>query len=104
MNASAVTSLDEGFEEALTLHRLGLFRELGVSLKTTNCLESINAQVARRIGRVTSWRTADQKYRWVAAALLDIEPRLRRIKGHRALPLLRMALERGITTKASEAA
>ncbi len=103
-NESAVKSLDEGFEETLTLHRLGIFRELGSSLKTTNCLESINAQIARRIGRVTSWRTADQKHRWVAAALLDIEPRLRRIKGHRALPLLRVALQREITTKESEAA
>jgi transposase-like protein len=92
VNASAVKSLDEGFEETLTLHRLGVFPQLGVSLKTTNCLESVNAQIARRIGRVTAWRTADQKHRWVAAALLDIEPRLRRIKGYRALPLLRAAL------------
>lgn len=74
-------SLDEGFEETLTLHRLGLFRQLGISLKTTYCLESINPQIARRIGRVTAWRTADHKHRWVAAALLDIEPRLRRVKG-----------------------
>lgn len=104
VNESAVKSLDEGFEETLTLHRLGLFPQLGVSLKTTNCLESINAQVARRIGRVTAWRTADQKHRWVAAALLEIEPRLRRIKGHRALPLLRVALQQEISTKESEAA
>ncbi len=93
LNESAVKSLDEGFEETLTLHRLGLFRQLGRSLKTTNCLESINAQVARRIGRVTAWRTADQKHRWVAAALLEIEPRLRRVKGYRALPRLRTALQ-----------
>lgn len=33
-----------------------------------------------------------QKQRWLAAAHLDIEPRLRRIKGVRALPLLRQAL------------
>ncbi len=93
LNESAVKSLDEGFEETLTLHRLGLFTELGIGLKTTNCLESINAQLARRIGRVTAWRTADQKHRWVAAALLDIEPRLRRLRGFRALPRLRAALE-----------
>ncbi len=92
VNESAVKSLDEGLEETLALHRLGLFGELGISLKTTNCLESINAQVGRRIGRVTAWRTADQKHRWIAAALLDIEPRLRRIRGFRALPRLRAAL------------
>jgi transposase-like protein len=94
LNASAVTSLDEGLEETLTLHRLGLFRDLGISLKTTNCLESLNSLVEQRVARVDRWRTSDQKQRWLAAALLDIEPRLRRIKGFRALPLLRVALAR----------
>jgi transposase-like protein len=94
LNVSAVRSLDEGLEETLTLHRLGVFRELGISLKTTNCLESVNSLVAQRVAKVDRWRTSDQKQRWLAAALLDIEPRLRRIKGFRALPLLRAALER----------
>ncbi len=92
MNESAVRSLDEGLEETLTLHRLGLFRELGLSLKTTNCLESLNSLLAQRVAKVDRWRNSDQKQRWLAAALLDIEPRLRRIKGFRALPLLRRAL------------
>ena len=92
LNESAVKSLDEGLEETLTLHRLGVFRELGISLKTTNCLESLNSLVEQRVARVDHWRSSDQKQRWLAAALLDIEPRLRRIKGFRALPLLRHAL------------
>lgn len=96
LNESAVKSLDEGLEETLTLHRLGLFGALGTSLKTTNCLESINALVERRTGKVTSWRTSDQKHRWLAATLLDIEPRLRRIRGYRSLPLLRSAIQREI--------
>jgi transposase-like protein len=103
LNESAVTSLDEGFEETLTLHRLGVFGALGTSLKTTNCLESINALVERRTGKVTSWRTSDQKHRWLAGALLDIEPRLRRIRGHRSLPLLRSALQREIRDQESRA-
>jgi len=92
VNASAVRSLDEGFEETLTLHRLGLFEALGRSLKTTNCLESLMAQVGQRTDKVDRWRTSDQKQRWVATALLDVEPRLRRIKGYRHLPALRTAL------------
>jgi hypothetical protein len=48
--------------------------------------------VEQRTAKVDHWRTSDQKQRWLAAALLDIEPRLRRIKGFRALPLLRQAL------------
>ena len=42
-NQSAAGSLAEGLDETLTLHRLGLYGVLGRSLKTTNCLESINA-------------------------------------------------------------
>jgi len=92
LNESAAKSLLEGLEETLTLHRLGVFPQLGISLKTTNCLESLNALVEQRTAKVDHWRTSDQKQRWLAAALLDIEPRLRRIKGFRALPLLRQAL------------
>jgi transposase-like protein len=68
-------------------------------MKTTNCLESINALIGHRTAKVTSWRTSDQKQRWLAAALLDIEPRLRRIRGYRALPLLRPALQAEIQGK-----
>jgi putative transposase len=93
LNESAVTSLDEGFEETLTLHRLGVFGALGTSLKTTNCLESLNALVGQRTDKVDHWRSSDQKHRWLAAALLDIEPRLRRIRGYGSLPLLRTALQ-----------
>jgi len=92
LNLSAAHSLDEGFEETLTLHRLGVFTVLGVSLKTTNCLESLNAQLGQLTDKVDRWCTADQKHRWVASALLAIEPRLRRIKGYRHLPQLQMAL------------
>lgn len=92
LNLSAAHSLDEGLEETLTLHRLGVFPALGISLKTTNCLESLNAQLGQLTDKVDHWRTADQKHRWVASALLVIEPRLRRIKGYRHLPQLQMAL------------
>jgi len=94
INQSAVKSLDEGLEETLTLHRLGLFSILGISLKTTNCLESINAQLSRLLNRVTYWKNSNQKHRWLASALLSIEPKLRRIKGYKALPQLRDALQR----------
>ena len=94
LNESAVRSLDEGLEETLTLHRLGVFQELGISLKTTNCLESINSQVARFTGRVTYWKNSNQRHRWVASTLLEIEKGLRKIKSYRHLPMLRKALQR----------
>ena len=104
LNTSAAASLDEGFEETLTLHRLGLFGELGVSLKTTNILESIHARVEDRTARVDHWRNSEQKQRWLATALLDLEPRLRRIKNYRSLPLLREALKRHVQTGTRSAA
>ena len=99
VNESAVRSLDEGLEETLTLHRLGLFGPLGISLKTTNCLESLNAQLGAYTATVDRWRSSGQKPRWVASALLTIEPRLRRIKGYRHLLLLRAALQREIASR-----
>jgi putative transposase len=94
INQSSVNSLDEGLEETLTLHRLGLFRELGISFKTTNCIESLMALVGQRTDKVDYWRNSDQKHRWLGAALLDIEPRLRKVKGYRHLPQLRIAIQK----------
>jgi hypothetical protein len=53
----------EGFEETLTLHRLGVFPELGRSLRTTNCLESINGLVEHRTGKIDYWKNSSQKQR-----------------------------------------
>ena len=75
INESAVRSLDEGFEETLTLHELNVFQYLGVSLKTTNCIESLNSMAGDLCGKVDYWKNSSQKQRWLASALLDIEPR-----------------------------
>jgi len=96
INLSAVASLKEGFEETLTLHQLGLFKVLGESFKTSNCIESLMAQVGQRTDKVDYWKNSMQKQRWVATALLDIEPRLRKVKGYRSLPLLQAALREEI--------
>lgn len=93
LNQSAVASLDEGFEETLTVHRLGLFKELGRSFKTTNCIENLNSLIANRTGKVDRWRNSEQKHRWLATTILDIEPRLRTVAGYRHLPRLRAALQ-----------
>ena len=93
-NQSAAGSLKEGLDETLTLHRLGLYGVLGRSLKTTNCLESVNALVEERCAKVDHWQNSSQRHRWLATALLDIEPRLRKLMGYRHLPKLRDALKR----------
>jgi len=104
LNASAVNRLDEGLEETLTLHRLGLFPELGRSFKTTNCLESINAAIEQRVGKVDYWKNSQQKQRWPATALLDIEPRLHRVNGYRHLGALRRAPQQQMEKSQNRAA
>jgi transposase-like protein len=97
LNEDAAKSLAEGIEETLTLHRLGLADRLGTSLSTTNGIESILALVEQRVGKVDRWTTSNQKQRWLATTLWEIEPRLRRLRGYRALPQLRVALKHGIS-------
>jgi transposase-like protein len=104
VNVSAARSLEEGLEETLTLHRLNVYPELGLSFKTTNLIETIMARVEATTLRVDRWRTSDQKLRWCAAALLAIEPRLRRIKNYQQLPLLEQALAGKITPASHVAA
>ena len=93
-NQSAASSLAEGLDETLTLHRLGVYGVLGCSLKTTNCIESVNALIEERCAKVDRWQNSSQRQRWLATALLEIEPRLRKIKGYRHLVTLREALKR----------
>ena len=99
-NQSAATSLEEGLEETLTLHRLGVYGVLGRSFKTTNCLESVNALVEERCAKVDHWKNSSQRQRWLATALIDIEPRLRKVIGYRHLPKLREALRRELKIEA----
>jgi len=94
MNESALKSLEEGFEETLTIHRLGLMPQLKLSFRTTNCIESLNSMVAQLTRNVKRWKNSNQRNRWLGTALLDIEPRLRKIKGYRFLPMLRLALQK----------
>ena len=107
-NQSAAGSLAEGLDETLTLHRLGGYGVLGRSLKTTNGLESVNALVEERCAKVDHWQTSSQRHRGLATALLDIEPRLRKVMGYRHLSKLRDALKRELkidtTTSKEEAA
>ena len=93
-NQSAAGSLAEGLDATLTLHRLGVFAVLGRSFKTTNCLESVNALVEERCAKVDHWKNSSQRQRWLATALVDIEPRLRKVVGYHHLPQRRDALQR----------
>ena len=96
VNLSAANSLSEGLEETLTLHKLGLSPELCKSLNTTNCIESIMSQLGQYTDKVDRWHNSHQILRWTAAGLLEIEPRLNRIRGFRYLRLLRLKMKEEI--------
>lgn len=54
--------------------------------------------------KVDHWRNSDQKQRWLATALLDLEPQLRRVKNLRGLPLLQRALQQHVEKEKQSAA
>jgi putative transposase len=102
LNQSAANSLDEGLEETLLLQRLGMVEKLGRSFKTTNCIENVNKQLELYTGRVSRWQNSDQRRRWVATALLEIEPRLRVVMGHEHLKELRETMKKFIARRKQE--
>lgn len=99
INISALNSLKEGFEETLTLHKLGLVDELGPSLGTTNCIESLNSLLGRYLKKVTRWQNSEQIFRWVAAGLMESERRMNRIRNHKSLKTLREKLMKTLNIK-----
>lgn len=87
-NISAANSLMEGLEETLTLHRLNMARQFARSLGTTNCIESLNSQIGKYTRNVKRWTNSEQRYRWIAVALLQIEKRMKKIHNFKSLPKL----------------
>ena len=89
---SAAASLREGLTEMFTINRLGLPPELRRCLGSTNAIESPNSGVRRRTRRVKRWRDHSMVVRWVAASLLEMENRFRRIMGYQQLWILEAKL------------
>lgn len=93
INESAAASLEEGFEETLTVHRLGVSGSLRRTLLTTNPIESAFDTVKRHARRVKRWNGATMVMRWAATGLVQAEQQFRRVKGHAAIPQLIEALK-----------
>jgi len=104
INRSAANSLEEGLEETLTIHRLGLVEELGRSFTTTNLIENLNSRLASYLRRIKHWVNPEMKSRWVATALFEIEGRMRRVNNYKKLHLLRAALKTELKLKQQKAA
>lgn len=91
-NLSAANSLDEGFEELFTLHRLGAVTLFAKSFQTTNCIENLNGLLEKYTAKIKHWTDSEQRHRWVAASLLEIEKSLHKVKGFEHLHLLQNAI------------
>jgi hypothetical protein len=97
----AAASLEEGMIELLTIHKLGLREEFSRSFSTTNCIESLNSNLVKYIGKVKHWSCSDQRYRWVIAALMIIEHRMCRVVNYKKLYLMQDALQREVQKRFS---
>jgi putative transposase len=89
---AARASLREGLDEMFTINRLGLPQELRRGLGSTNVIESPNGGIRRCTRRVKRWKDPSMVVRWVAASLLTIEKRFRRIMGYQQLWMLEAKL------------
>jgi len=94
INVSAAASLEEAFEETLTLHRLRLPDLLRKSLRSTNIIESCFSTTRDLCRNVKRWRNSDMALRWGGAMLLEAEKKFRRIRGCRSMAVLASALGR----------
>ena len=91
-NIAAANSVMEAIDEILTLHHLGVDPKLRMSLRSTNCIENLNSQLHKYTRKVKNWNSSDQRYRWIASGLLEVEKKMRRISNYRKLPLLKKAI------------
>lgn len=103
VNPSAARSLEEGMEETLTLHRLGVAPILRRSLSSTNLIESCLSTVRHVARNVKRWRGGTHLARWVATGLLEAERKSRRVKGYRELAELARKLNPELHSEAQVA-
>jgi putative transposase len=97
INPSAARSLEEGLEETLTVHRLGVGTLLRRTLASTNPIESCFSTVGRVARNVKRWRAGNHALRWTATGLLEAEKKFRRVKGFRDLEILQRKLNPSLT-------
>jgi putative transposase len=97
INPSAASSLEEGLEETLTVHRLGVGGLLRQTLASTNPIESCFSIVEKVARNVKRWRAGDHALRWTATGLLEAEKKFHKVKGYRQLESLQRKLNPSLT-------
>lgn len=88
LSEPAAGSLEEGMEETLTVHKLGLKGDLKRILSSTNSIESMFSVARRHKRNVKRWKNTAHVERTLVVALLEAESRFRRVQGYRELKFL----------------
>ncbi len=93
LNESAADSLQEAFEEILTLHRLKVPALLRKTLHSTNPIESMFSTVRDCEGNLKRYRGSRMAQRWLGAVLLHCEQGFKRVKGYAGIKQVMAAIE-----------
>lgn len=92
-NVSALASYLEAKDDLLAIHRLKISGQLRKFFSTTNPIESLNSLLEEDLRRVKRWRDSEHFQRWLACSCLRNEKRMRKIRGFRGLPALKVRLQ-----------
>ncbi len=79
---SAASSLREGLEETLTLHKLDAAPSLRKSLRSTNQIENLMGTIRYVSKRVKKWKNSRMAMRWTLTGILEARKNFRRIHGY----------------------
>lgn len=98
-NISALNSYLEAKADLLAIHELKLSKNLKRFFSTTNPIESLNSLVEEDMRRVKKWKDSSHFQRWLATYCLNSEKKMRRVKGHNAIPALWIELRNKLEQK-----
>lgn len=88
----AAASLEEGLDETLTVMAFGLPEWLERTLSTTNAIENLIGSGRELSRRVKRWKDGKMIVRWYATACIDAERRFHRVRDHKGIAKLVVAL------------
>jgi transposase-like protein len=102
VHVSAASSLQEGFDELITVQKLGIPKSLRKSLCTTNVIDSAFASVRRGEKNIQRYRSGRMTQRWLASVLLHCESRFQRVFGYREIPKVMSNIEKMVNKVAAK--
>src|SRR4029434_9908639 len=86
-------SLREGLDETLTVQAMGITGALYRTLRTTNPIENLNGSIAHYTRKVKPRRDGQKTLRWIRSALSEAKDSFRKLRGHRDMKDLLVALD-----------